>query len=163
MKTKRSAAPTALKPTNNVPATRSTPVIPATAPTAAKPAVAAAPATAVRPAAGATPATAPTPATAAKPATVATAKPAPSGALTTIDVKMDVGLGNAIFLRGEGSGLTWDRGVPLVCVDGGTWRWSQTVSAPITFKLLLNDKVWSAGNDLVIKPGQNLQVAPSFA
>jgi hypothetical protein len=94
---------------------------------------------------------------------VVIAKPAASGALTTIVVKMDVGFGNAIFLRGEGSGLTWDRGVPLVCVDGRTWRWSQTVSAPVTFKVLLNDKVWSAGNDLVVKPGQNLEVAPNFA
>jgi hypothetical protein len=86
-----------------------------------------------------------------------------SGAVTTIDVKMDVGFGNAIFLRGAGSGLTWDRGIPLVCVDGTTWRWSQTVSDPITFKILLNDKVWSAGNDLTITPGQKLEVAPSFA
>jgi hypothetical protein len=84
-------------------------------------------------------------------------------AVATIDVKMDVGLGNAIFLRGQGSGLTWDRGIPLVCVDGKTWRWSQAVSDPITFKILLNDKVWSAGNDLTIAPGQKLEVAPRFA
>jgi hypothetical protein len=85
------------------------------------------------------------------------------GALTTIDVKIDVGLGNAVFLRGQGSGLTWDQGVPLSCVDGGTWRWSQTTASPITFKVLLNDKVWSAGNDLVVAPGQKLEVSPSFA
>jgi hypothetical protein len=86
-----------------------------------------------------------------------------SGALTTIDVKMDVGFGNAIFLRGQGSGLTWDRGIPLVCVDGKIWRWTQTVTDPIKFKILLNDKVWSAGNDLTIAPGQKLEVAPHFA
>jgi hypothetical protein len=88
---------------------------------------------------------------------------ATSGALTTIEVKIDVGFGNAVFLRGQGSGLTWDHGVPLACVDGGTWRWSQTVAAPITFKVLLNDKVWSAGNDLVVTPGQKVQVSPKFA
>jgi hypothetical protein len=86
-----------------------------------------------------------------------------SAAVTTIDVKMDVGFGNAIFLRGQGSGLTWDRGIPLVCVDGTTWRWSQAVTDPITFKILLNDKVWSAGKDLTVAPGQKLEVAPSFA
>ena len=86
-----------------------------------------------------------------------------NGALTTIEVKMDVGFGNAIFLRGEGSGLTWEHGVPLSCVDKGTWRWSQTVATPITFKVLLNDKVWSSGNDLVVSPGQKLQVSPQFA
>jgi hypothetical protein len=90
--------------------------------------------------------------------------PAPhSGAVTTIDVKMDVGFGNAIFLRGQGSGLTWDRGIPLVCVDGRTWRWTQTVTDTIKFKILLNDKVWSEGHDLTIAPGQKLEVAPHFA
>jgi hypothetical protein len=86
-----------------------------------------------------------------------------SGALTTIEVKRDVGFGNALFLRGQGSGLTWDHGVPLACVDGATWRWSQTVASPITFKVLLNDQVWSAGNDFVVKPGQRLEVSPSFS
>jgi len=82
--------------------------------------------------------------------------------LATIDVKLDVGFGNALFLRGEGSGLRWDRGVPLACVDGKTWRWSQPVTAPITFKVLLNDQVWSAGTDLKVAPGQKIEVAPAF-
>ena len=100
----------------------------------------------------------------AKPAVAApkltTAAP---GALTTIDVKLDVGFGNAVFLRGHGGGLTWERGVPLSCVDGKTWRWSGTVKDPITFKLLINDKIWSAGTDLTVKPGQKLEVKPIFA
>ena len=76
---------------------------------------------------------------------------------------MDVGYGNALFLRGQGSGLNWERGVPLTCEDGKTWKWSQRVAAPITFKVLLNDKVWCAGNDLVVAPGQKLEVSPSFS
>jgi|ERR1700722_8007972 hypothetical protein len=93
----------------------------------------------------------------------ASASKATSGALTTIEVKIDVGFGNAVFLRGQGSGLTWEHGVPLACVDGGTWRWSQTVATPVTFKVLLNDQVWSAGNDFVVTPGQKVQVSPKFA
>ena len=85
------------------------------------------------------------------------------GTLTTIDVKIDVGFGNAVFLRGQGSGLTWEHGVPLFCVDGKTWRWSGKVKDPLTFKLLINDKIWAAGNDLTIKPGQKLEVKPVFA
>jgi hypothetical protein len=34
---------------------------------------------------------------------------------------------------------------------------------PITFKVLINDKIWSAGNDLTIAPGQKIEVAPEFA
>lgn len=99
---------------------------------------------------------------AAKAALKPTVQNSNSGVVTTIDVKMDVGVGNTLFLRGQGSGLTWDRGIPLVCVDGKTWRWSRAVTDPITFKILLNDKVWSAGNDLTIAPGQKLEVAPTF-
>lgn len=89
--------------------------------------------------------------------------PAGNGAVTTIDVKLDVGFGNAVFLRGTGGGLTWERGVPLSCVDGKTWRWSGTVKDPITFKPLINDKIWSAGTDLTVKPGQKVEVKPVFA
>ncbi|MGD0815179.1 MAG: hypothetical protein ABSA83_16390 [Verrucomicrobiota bacterium] len=92
-----------------------------------------------------------------------TQAPAHSGAVTTIEVKLDVGFGNAVFLRGQGGGLTWERGVALSCVDGKTWRWSGTVKDPITFKPLLNDKIWSAGTDLTVKPGQKLEIKPVFA
>ena len=88
---------------------------------------------------------------------------APSPALTIIDVKLNVGFGNAVFLRGQGAGLTWERGLPLDCVDAQTWRWCGMAKDPITFKLLINDKVWSAGNDLRIAPGQKIEVAPEFA
>jgi hypothetical protein len=84
-------------------------------------------------------------------------------AVATIEVKADVGFGNAVYVRGQGSGLKWDRGEPLSCVDRGTWRWSKPIAAPVTFKVLLNDQVWSAGNDLVVAPGQKVQVSPSFA
>lgn len=93
-----------------------------------------------------------------------TTKAAPaSDGTTIIDVKYDVGFGNALFLRGQGGGLTWEQGVPLVCVDGKTWRWSGKVKDPLTFKLLVNDKIWSAGNDLTVKPGQKLEVKPVFS
>jgi hypothetical protein len=82
---------------------------------------------------------------------------------TVIDVKVDVGFGNALFLRGQGPGLNWQRGVPLACVDGKTWRWSQKLNDPITFKVLINDEVWSAGADLTAIPGQKVELAPAFA
>lgn len=90
------------------------------------------------------------------------ALPSDGAAVTVIDVKHDVGFGNALFLRGQGGGLNWEHGVPLDCVDGKTWRWFGKVKDPLTFKLLINDKIWSAGNDLTIKPGQKLEVRPQF-
>jgi hypothetical protein len=84
------------------------------------------------------------------------------GANTIIDIKLDVGFGNAVFLRGNGGGLTWERGVPLACVDGKTWRWIGMVQCPVIFKPLINDQIWSAGDDMTVKPGQKLEIKPIF-
>jgi hypothetical protein len=83
--------------------------------------------------------------------------------VTTIDVKLDVGFGNTVYLRGQGPGLSWERGVPLMCVDSATWRWSGEVKGPVTFKALINDTIWSAGNDVTVTPGQRIEVCPLFA
>jgi hypothetical protein len=93
-----------------------------------------------------------------KETTTKTTKPA----VVTIEAKIDVGFGNILFLRGQGAGLSWERGTPLECVDGKTWRWSAPVSDKLTFKLLLNDAVWAQGEDLVIAPGKQLEVKPRF-
>jgi hypothetical protein len=141
MKTKKSAAAAALK-TTETKVTTSGPVSKASAVKATSTLTSA-------------------PAPVATATTASTAK-ANGGAVSTIEVKIDVGFGNSVYLRGQGSGLTWEQGVPLACVDGGTWRWSQKLSSPVTFKVLINDRVWAAGNDLVLTPGQKLEVAPNF-
>jgi hypothetical protein len=155
MKTKKSAASAALK-TNDKKSVSSAPMSPPSAPI-----IAASAPTSTLPAPKSTPGTAPATPSAPKPASVA--KKSKTEALTTIEVKIDVGFGNAVFLRGQGSGLTWEHGVPLACVDGCTWRWSQKVADPVTFKVLLNDQVWCAGSDFVVAPGQKVEVSPCFA
>ena len=91
-----------------------------------------------------------------------TQRTATSTAKTTIEAKIDVGFGNNLFLRGQGAGLSWDRGIPLTCVDGKTWQWSAKANDKLTFKLLLNDTVWAKGADMVAVPGQKVEVAPAF-
>ena len=81
---------------------------------------------------------------------------------TTIEAKIDVGFGNTLYLRGQGPGLSWDRGVPCECVDRDTWRWTAPRAEKLTFKLLLNDSVWARGSDLVIGPGEKVEVVPAF-
>ena len=80
----------------------------------------------------------------------------------TIEAKIDVGFGNMLYLRGEGLGLSWTQGVPLTCVDGKTWKWTGETTQQLKFKLLLNDNVWSQGEDLVAIPGQKLEISPAF-
>jgi len=83
--------------------------------------------------------------------------------LTEVKAKVDVGWGNTLFIRGQGDGLSWDKGRPLLCADSSTWVWStRHASSSIVFKLLLNDQVWAAGADGVVQAGQSLEVVPTF-
>ncbi|HYG24741.1 MAG TPA: hypothetical protein VEH04_18375 [Verrucomicrobiae bacterium] len=81
----------------------------------------------------------------------------------TVLAKADVGFGNALYLRGEGDGLSWNQGVPLTCVDGTTWKWSGEIKDRVKFKLLLNDCVWAQGEDVVAAAGQKVEVTPAFS
>ena len=81
---------------------------------------------------------------------------------TVIEAKIDVGFGNQLFLRGQGSGLSWDRGIPLECVDSKTWRLTFPAEEKLLFKLLLNDSVWAKGEDVTVTPGQRVEITPAF-
>jgi hypothetical protein len=82
---------------------------------------------------------------------------------TRIAAKVDVGYGNTLFIRGEGAGLSWDKGQPLDCLEGSTWRWSSRPGAePVTFKLLINDQLWCRGANMTAAAGSQAEVAPAF-
>ena len=107
------------------------------------------------------------PAPAAKPvvpAAASTPKPAaPAFPAIVIEVNADVGFGNRVFVRGEGSGLTWDKGEPADCVASDLWRFEiKEARQPVTFKVLVNDSVWSAGENCSVEPGAKVTIAPSF-
>ena len=103
-----------------------------------------------------------TAAPATKPAETTTGSARSSAKPVTIEAKIDVGFGNTLYLRGEGLGLSWTQGVPLTCVDGKTWKWTGETMEQLKFKLLINDKVWSQGEDLVATPGQRVEISPAF-
>lgn len=113
---------------------------------------------------------APKPATKApvkKPAATAPAKkkPAvlPEPPATVISARVDVGFGNHLYLRGEGPGLSWDHGVAMDCIAADLWSSTfKGATAPIVFKVLVNDLTWSAGNDYVVEPGQSVTIVPTF-
>jgi hypothetical protein len=87
----------------------------------------------------------------------------PRAAAVTISAKIDVGFGNALFVRGSGAGLTWSKGTPLVCVAVDTWRVVLPVADnPFAFKFLLNDAEWSTGKDYLAGPGDTVTVTPAF-
>ncbi|MEX2045236.1 MAG: hypothetical protein WD941_07770 [Opitutus sp.] len=82
---------------------------------------------------------------------------------TTISASCDVGFGNALYIRGEGAGLSWDKGVLMTCIDAEQWKLTLGQSArPFTFKVLVNDITWSAGPDFTVEPGASVRITPQF-
>ena len=82
---------------------------------------------------------------------------------TTITAKIDVGFGNALFVRGEGAGLSWEKGLAMENVGSDVWRVVLAESArSYTFKFLINDTTWSAGPDFTAACGTNVTLTPEF-
>jgi hypothetical protein len=82
---------------------------------------------------------------------------------TFISAKIDIGFGNHLYLRGTGPGLSWDHGIAMDCVGAGLWTSTvKNATAPVTFKVLVNDLTWCEGNDFVVEPGQSVTVNPTF-
>jgi len=144
-------APVPVKKASEKPAKKAPPTKTVVAKTVvAKPAPASVPAPlAVKPVAPVT-----APAVKAVPATVVTTK---------IVAQIDVGFGNTLYVRGEGSGLCWEKGVPLDCITDDQWSLALAeTSRPVVFKFLINDLTWSRGEDYVVQPGSSVVLTPEF-
>ena len=82
---------------------------------------------------------------------------------TVITALVDVGFGNTLYMRGEGAGLSWDSGTPLISVADNKWEISLPASnGIIAYKLLINDFNWSVGEDFQFTSGSNVTVTPEF-
>ena len=109
----------------------------------------------------ATPKTAVTKKAPAKKATASTKKAAKK--VTRIVANVDVGWGNMLYIRGEGAGLSWEQGVPMLCENGTEWHWTaETDAEPISFKFLVNDEIWAAGENVTINAGDVHISTPTF-
>ncbi|HWZ95898.1 MAG TPA: hypothetical protein VNW30_11945 [Opitutaceae bacterium] len=83
---------------------------------------------------------------------------------TRLLVTAYIGIGNKLFLRGDGPGLSWDQGVPLQFVSIGKWRWETAdATVPVHAKLYKNDEVvCSTPGKLTLDPGQQAEVTAAF-
>jgi hypothetical protein len=75
-----------------------------------------------------------------------------------------IGIGNRLFIRGEGPGLSWEKGVPLQFVSIGKWRWeTNDATAPVRFKLYKNDELECAAlGTQSLDPGYQQEVTAGF-
>ena len=87
----------------------------------------------------------------------------PRDPLTIVEAKFNVGLGNALYIRGQGDGLSWDKGQPLSPGFGGSWIWKTSkAKGQVLFQLLLNDRIWAKGKDVRVDAGKMIEVVPVF-
>ncbi len=83
---------------------------------------------------------------------------------TRLIVTAYIGIGNRLTIRGEGPGLSWEKGVPLSFVSIGKWRWeTNDATAPVKFKLYKNDEVeCTALGERSVEPGAQQDLSASF-
>lgn len=87
-----------------------------------------------------------------------------SDGATRLLVTAYIGIGNRLFIRGEGPGLSWDKGVPLQFVSIGKWRWETNgASEPVKFKLYKNDETECAAlGAQTLAPGFQQELTATF-
>jgi len=74
-----------------------------------------------------------------------------------------IGIGNKLFIRGDGPGLSWDRGEPMQFVSIGKWGWSSAEAAgPVRVKLYKNDDLAAPLGEIVLEPGRHTEVTATF-
>lgn len=83
---------------------------------------------------------------------------------TRLLVTAYIGIGNRLFVRGSGAGLSWEKGVPLQFVSIGKWRWeTQDAVAPLSVRLYKNDQVeCTTLGEVQLQPGHQHEVAAKF-
>ncbi len=87
-----------------------------------------------------------------------------SDGATRLLVTAYIGIGNRLFIRGEGPGLSWERGIPLEFVSIGKWRWqTNDASQPVRFKIYKNDELeCPALGQQAVDPGYQQEVTAGF-
>ncbi len=87
-----------------------------------------------------------------------------SDGATRLLVTAYIGIGNRLFIRGDGPGLSWDKGVPLQFVSIGKWRWETSEAlSPIRFRLYKNDEIEciSLGESTLV-PSRQVELSATF-
>lgn len=89
-----------------------------------------------------------------------TAKKAKSN--TKVVAKVDVGWGHSLYIRGEGPGLSWNKGVLMVSKGANEWTWAGNAKSDFDCKFLINDEHWSSGENLLAKANKTSISTPVF-
>ena len=84
--------------------------------------------------------------------------------VSVLIVKYNCGLNNHLTLRGEGAGLSWHHGTPLL--NQGIDEWIFEIKAADDFfecKVLINDQVFEIGDNHKVFRGKKITIHPKFS
>lgn len=82
---------------------------------------------------------------------------------TSVVIQYDIGFSNHFSIRGEGAGLSWEKGVPLTNIKSNEWIWETDLPFETChFKVLINDQAYEQGENHQIKEGDTLSYTPLF-
>ena len=82
---------------------------------------------------------------------------------TRLLVTAYIGIGNKVFIRGEGPGLSWEKGVPMEFVSIGKWSWdTPSATEPLKIQLFKNDDLAAQGEPITLPPGHHVESTPVF-
>lgn len=95
--------------------------------------------------------------------TDATPKPTPKPKESILTVSSFIGIQNKIYLRGNGAGLSMDKGLLLHVTGIGEWQWKGEFEEPIECEILLNDDKPAAEGKFTLQPGEKKTVQPTFS
>ena len=109
----------------------------------------------------------PVSASSAEPVAAATPEPVESAAssdgATRLLATAYIGIGNKLFIRGAGPGLSWNKGEPMQFVSIGKWGWATNdATAPIACKLYKNDETEALTGEITLEPGKHVEVTALF-
>lgn len=88
---------------------------------------------------------------------------ASSDGATRLLVTAYIGIGNKLYIRGDGPGLSWDKGAPMQFVSIGKWGWaSHDATGPVKCKLYKNDDTAALSGEVTLEPGKHVEVTALF-
>jgi endonuclease/exonuclease/phosphatase family metal-dependent hydrolase len=82
---------------------------------------------------------------------------------TVVELEVDAGFGNTVFVRGDQAPLDWDEGWPALNTSASLWRFATTeLSGTFEYKALRNDTDWSTGDNFIGSSGVTNRETVSF-
>jgi predicted alpha/beta superfamily hydrolase len=81
---------------------------------------------------------------------------------TVVRVHYPSAAASNMTIRGDGAGLDWMAGRPMVAAGTDLWEWRGDTTAPLEFKPLIGDQTWAVGANFKAQPGTTTEIYPFF-